>query len=97
IDQVDKEISALNEEIANVKTQIDQEKETTQAITDKLSDLNQALESNKARLMDLVAQEAQYKNIYQTTINNKESLQKRLSKVDEDQAQATNQINRARE
>ena len=96
IDLVNKETAALNEEIANVKTQIDREKETTQTITDKLAGLNQALESNKAQLMDLVAQEAQYKNIYQTTVNNKESLQKRLSKVDADQAQATDQITRAR-
>ena len=96
IDLVNKETAALNEEIANVKTQIDREKETTQTITYKLAGLNQALESNKARLMDLVAQEAQYKNIYQTTVNNKESLQKRLSKVNADQAQATDQITRAR-
>ena len=96
IDQVDKETSALNEEIAKVKAQIDREKETIQTITDKLAGLNQEMESNKARLMDLVAQEAQYKNIYQTTVHNKESLQKRLSKVDEDQAQAANQITRAR-
>jgi len=96
INQVDKETSELNEEIAKVKTQIDREKEATQTITDKLSGLNQEMESNKARLMDLVAQEAQYKNIYQTTINNKESLHRRLSKVDEDQSQATNQIKRAR-
>ncbi|MEE9536396.1 MAG: chromosome segregation protein SMC [Desulfobacterales bacterium] len=97
IDQVEKETSQLNEEIATEKTQLDREREATQTITEKLSGLNQEMESNKARLMDLVAQEAQYKNIYQTTINNKESLQKRLSKVDEDRAQATKQITRARE
>ena len=96
IEQVEKETSELNNETAKVKARIGREKETTQTITDKLSGLNQEMESNKSRLMDLVAQEAQYKNIYQTTINNKENLQKRLSKVDEDQAQATNQITRAR-
>jgi chromosome segregation protein len=96
IDQVDKETSQLNAEIANVKAQIDREKEATQTIADKISGLNQEMESNKARLMDLVTQEAQYKNIYQTTINNKESLQKRLSKVDQDRAQATNHIERTR-
>ncbi len=96
IDQVDKETAALNAEIAEVKTRIDRKKEATQTITDKLSGLNQEMDSNKARLLDLVAQEAQYKNIYQTTINNKESLQKRLSKVDEDQVKATDQIDRTR-
>jgi chromosome segregation protein len=46
--------------------------------------------------MDLIAREAQHKNIYQTTINNKESLQKRLTKVDKDLDQAQKEINRTR-
>ncbi|MCK4984637.1 MAG: hypothetical protein KAS40_03910, partial [Desulfobacterales bacterium] len=96
IDQVKNEAAALNEEIATVKTRIHQERASTETITEKLATLNKDLESNKARLMDLITREAQYKNIYQTTINNKESLQKRLTKVDEDLDQAQKEINRAR-
>ena len=96
IDQVEKETSQLNEEIGTLKTQLNQERESTETVAEKLSALNQDIESNKARLMDLVAREAQYKNIYQTTINNKESLQKRLTKIDDDQAQAKKQIAQAR-
>jgi chromosome segregation protein len=96
IDQVKNEAAALNEEIATVKTRIHQERASTETITEKLATLNNDLESNKARLMDLIAREAQHKNIYQTTINNKESLQKRLTKVDEDLDQAQKEINRTR-
>ena len=96
IDQVKNEASALEEEIATVKTRINQEKTSTETINEKLAALNQELESKKARLMDLIAREAQYKNIYQTNINNKENLQKRLERVDEDLDQAQNEINRAR-
>jgi chromosome segregation protein len=96
IDQVKNEAAALNEEIATVKTRIHQERASTETITEKLAALNNDLESNKARLMDLIAREAQHKNIYQTTINNKESLQKRLTKVDEDLDQAQKEINRTR-
>jgi chromosome segregation protein len=71
IDQVKNEASAINEEITTVRTRIDQEKASTETITAKLAELDNDLESNKAGLMDLIAREAQYKNIYQTTINNK--------------------------
>ncbi len=93
IEQVKEETAQMNAVIATTKDQLNQQKAQKQTIAEKLSALNQELESNKARLMDLVTREAQYKNIYQTTINNKESLQKRLTKVDEDQAQAEKQIN----
>ncbi len=97
IDQVKNEASAINEEITTVRTRIDEEKASSETITEKLATLNNDLESNKAGLMDLIAREAQYKNIYQTTINNKESLQKRLTKVDDDLDRAQKEINRTRE
>ena len=96
IDQVKNEASAINEEITTVRTRIDEEKASSETISEKLATLNNDLESNKSGLMDLIAREAQYKNIYQTTINNKESLQKRLTKVDENLDQAQKEINRTR-
>jgi chromosome segregation protein len=92
IEQVRKQIAQMNAIIVTTTDKLNQEKAHKETIAEKSSALNQDLESHKARLMDLVTQEAQYKNIYQTTINNKESLQRRLTKVDEDQAQAKNQI-----
>jgi chromosome segregation protein len=97
IDQLKSETSAINEEITTVRTQIDEEKASGETITAKLATLNKDLESNKAGLMDLITREAQYKNIYQTAINNKESLQKRLTKVDENLDQAQKEMRRARE
>ncbi|MGD8470359.1 MAG: chromosome segregation protein SMC [Desulfobacteraceae bacterium] len=96
IDQVKNEAAAINEEISTVKTRIQQERASSETINNNLATLSTDLDSNKARLMDLIAREAQYKNIYQTTINNKESLQKRLTKVDEDLDQAQKEIKRAR-
>ncbi|MEJ2727553.1 MAG: chromosome segregation protein SMC [Deltaproteobacteria bacterium] len=96
IEQVKNEASAINEEIATVKTRIQQERASSETIAEKLATLNRDLDSNKSRLMDLIAREAQYKNIYQTTINNKESLQKRLTKVDEDLDHAQKENKRAR-
>ena len=83
IEQVKEETAQMNAVIVTTKDQLNQQKVHKQTIAEKLSALNQEMESNKARLMDLVTQEAQYKNIYQTTINNKESLQRRLTKVDD--------------
>ena len=96
IEQVKRETAEVNEEIAAEKTQISQQKAFSESIAEKLAALNQDEESNKSRLMDLIAREAQFKNIYQTTINNKESLQKRLARVDENEAQAEKQISGAR-
>jgi chromosome segregation protein len=95
IEQAKQETDRMQANIVTSRTQLDQEKAHKNTIAEKLTALNQELESDKARLMDLVTQEAQYKNIYQTTVSNKESLQKRLAKIDEDQAQARKQIARA--
>ncbi|MGD9087245.1 MAG: chromosome segregation protein SMC [Desulfobacterales bacterium] len=96
IEQVKTEMADMNAEIAAKKSRINAEKEASEGITEKLAALNQDQESNKSRLMDLIAREAQYKNIYQTTINNKESLQKRLTGVGEEENQARKQIDGAR-
>jgi len=95
IDQLKNEASGINRERASVRARIDQEKASRDAIAEKLAMLNSDLEANKTGLMDLIAREAQYKNIYQTTMNNKESLQKRLARVEEDLSRAQNEISRA--
>ena len=42
--------------------------------------------------MDLVAQEARYKNIYQTASNTKDNLKRRMKRADEEAALAQNQV-----
>jgi chromosome segregation protein len=72
----------IDSQIETVTLNLDKEKSASQKTKDKLSALNQKLESRKANLMDLVAQEAQYKNIYHNITANKESLQRRLKATD---------------
>ncbi len=92
IEQVKRETAEVKAKISAKEQQINAEKTASETIAEKLAELNQDENISKSRLMDLIAREAQYKNIYQTTVNNKESLQKRLSRVDEDQDQAQRKI-----
>ncbi|MBW2603865.1 MAG: chromosome segregation protein SMC [Deltaproteobacteria bacterium] len=75
----------IQSEITSVRSTLDKELSASQSIKNELSSLNQELETCKANLMDLVAREAQYKNIYQNATNSKESLKRRLKRIDEEE------------
>jgi chromosome segregation protein len=75
----------IQTEIKSVKSTLEREQSASQNIKDELFSLNQELESWKANLMDLVAREAQYKNIYQNAANSKESLKRRLKTIGEEE------------
>ena len=83
--QVENQIAELNEEIKNLRSILDQEAFAAQASQDRLSQLNQEIENYKTSLMDLVAREARYKNIYQTSSTNKENLKRQLNQIDKDE------------
>lgn len=96
---IEKEISEcenrniiLKAQAEEVTTNFDREQSASQGIKDQLVELNQNLENEKATLMNRVAQEARYKNIYQNTANNKESLKRRLKRIDEEQAMASKNV-----
>ncbi|MDY6789843.1 MAG: chromosome segregation protein SMC [Thermodesulfobacteriota bacterium] len=55
-------------------------------IKEKLSVLNGELESCNTELVDKVAQEARYKNIYQNASSNKANLKRRLKRAKEEEA-----------
>jgi chromosome segregation protein len=57
-----------------------------------LAGLERDLEENKANLMELVAQEARHKNVYQNTVSNKDSLVRRLKRIDEEVAMAARKV-----
>ncbi|MCK5196026.1 MAG: hypothetical protein KAQ71_19590, partial [Desulfobulbaceae bacterium] len=59
--------------------------------------LNQELETGKTDLMDLVAREAQYKNIYQNATSNKESLKKRLKIINKEESVTNHRVAELRE
>jgi chromosome segregation protein len=75
----------IQSEIKSVKSTLEKEQSASQNIKDELFTLNQGLETCKANLMDLVAREAQYKNICQNAANSKESLKRRLKTIDEEE------------
>ncbi len=82
------EIEHLNQEIENEKRLLEKEHQVVRSVNDKLVYLNKQLEENKKQLMRLVAEEARYKNIYQNASNNKESLKRRLRRIDEEDVMA---------
>jgi chromosome segregation protein len=92
ISQAEHENRRLNSEIENVKQHLQQKRQNSEQISQNLTDLNKALESAKAHLMELTTREVQYKNIYQNAAGNKESLQRRLKRADEEELLAQNQI-----
>ena len=81
IAQFEKDNILIATEINALRENLEKERSAAHQVGEQLSHLNQELESHKARLMDLVAQEAQYKNIYQNASNNKENLQRRLKRA----------------
>jgi len=92
ISQAEHENRQLNSEIENVKQHLQQKRQDSEQISQSLAGLNQALESARAHLMELTTREVQYKNIYQNAASNKESLQRRLKRADEEELLAQNQI-----
>jgi chromosome segregation protein len=82
--QVEEQNVSLNSKAANVKLKLESERNASQGAKDRLGTLNQELDAYKAQLLDLVAQEARYNNIYQNAANNKESLNRRLNRIEEE-------------
>jgi chromosome segregation protein len=97
VDQVESQNINIQGNIETVRSIIDRERSASQNIKDRVFVLNQELETCKADLMDLVAREAQYKNIYQNATNNKESLKRRIKIKDEEEALTHQKVEKLRE
>ena len=94
VTQVETQNQQLQEEIGRLKSAVEQEKTGAQGLQDQLSRLNQQAEAHKNNLMHLVAEEARYKNTYQTASNNKENLKRRLKRIDEEVALAAQKVSK---
>ena len=92
ISQVGNQNAVTKEEINEVTSLLERERLASQNISNRLSVLNQELETWKTNLIDLVAEEARYKNIHQTATNNKDNLKKRLKSAKEEEALAEKQV-----
>ena len=90
--EVQDEINNLVSKIENEKTILDNENSSFEKIRDSLASMNQDLEKEKKRLMNLVADEARYKNTYQNASDNKEGLNRRLKRMDEEEMQASQKV-----
>jgi chromosome segregation protein len=94
--QVETRTIDIHDNIERVRATIHRERSAAQNIKDQLSVLNQELDTCKAELMDLVAREAQYKNICQNASRNKESLKRRLKIIDEEEASTRQNVEKLR-
>ena len=92
INQVERDNRQLKSEIEVIRQKLQQRRQNSEEIARKLDTLNQELESGKAHLMELTTREVQYKNIYQNAASNKDSLQRRLKRTNEEEILARKQI-----
>ena len=97
IDVVEKEYVSLSAEKKVATAQIDAKQTEYQHIRDRLIQLNQQLEASKSGLMEMVAEEARYKNTYQNASNNKENLGRRRNRIDQDIETAEQHVQEAKQ
>jgi len=104
IEGIDTEIAQAQAQLADVDTQIAAargdlaaRRQVHEEKSRRLDQLRQTQDKAKAELMELVAQEARTKNIFQTTTTNKESLARRLKRADEEEALAAKKITALRQ
>ncbi|MBW2218097.1 MAG: chromosome segregation protein SMC [Deltaproteobacteria bacterium] len=92
IDQSEKEIESFKKDIKNYTEVLEKENQASGDLREQLNQLNLKIEEEKSRLTELIAEEARYRNIYQNASNNKESLKRRLKRVDEEEAIAGQKV-----
>ncbi len=90
--EAEAEIETVKAERDAAAAQLKKEKVQTDEMRAQLKALNREMEAEKNRLTELAGQEARYKNIQQSALNSKESLQRRLKRADEDQAVAQKKL-----
>ena len=94
ISQVESDNIEIQRKVDAVKARIEGERQASAEIREKLDTLNKTLETGKSDLMQLVAEEARYQNIFQNATQNKESLKRRLKRIDEEAYTAEKQVSR---
>jgi len=92
IQQIQQQNEDLQEEIKTAVSALDLKRSAAQEVAGRLESLNRQQETGKAELMDLVAQEARLKNIFQNASNSKDSVKRRLKRTNEEEMLAEKQI-----
>jgi chromosome segregation protein len=97
IDETREQRDAVERQLRSVRETLQREKEVARESSVRHAEAAGQLDQDKNRLMELVAQEARYTNIHQNAQNNKESLQRRLRRIDEEALQAAAAVAREEE
>jgi chromosome segregation protein len=95
IKEVDTQNTTLRTEIERIKSTIEDHRNSTRALKEQLTELTKQIEERKSALMNLVAEEARLKNIFQNASNNKETLLRRLRRIDEEVLLAAKKVKSA--
>ena len=90
--RVSEEKDQLTEELADIQKRIRDEEKTSQNMRDTLDKLNNRLETSKGSLMDLLAQEARFKNAQKNATQNKASLDERFQRARSEEIQAKRRV-----
>jgi len=90
--RVNDEKERLAEESDDIKKRIQEEESLSQEMRDELDKLNSRIETSKAGLMDLLAQEARFKNAQKNAEQNKASLDERFQKARAEEIQAKRRV-----
>ncbi len=88
IGQEERAAAAAEAEIEGVQAAVGRAQADAEGTKQQLAELNRELETAKAALMKGVAEEARAKNVCQNAANNRESLQRRLKRLDEEELAA---------
>jgi len=84
---IDERTIVLERDIERTKKTVKQEEPAEHALKDRLAELNQTLETQKAELMDLSTRKAAYQNSLQNTSQNKATLARRLENIQKENSQ----------
>ena len=95
VSEVEDQNQKLQGDIDGLQSQIEIQRDGAQNLQGQINQLSQAMEANKSNLMRLVAEEARFKNMHQTASNNKESLKRRLVRIDEEVILARRKVTEA--
>jgi chromosome segregation protein len=86
IQQVQSSLEAKRQKAQALQAAMEAERQASETLRRQQAETTTALEQAHGRLMELVAQEARHRNIQQTVTGNRENLQRRLRRLDEETA-----------
>lgn len=88
IREADSERCRWEKEITGVKQTLDEVQQSCKSVKTRKEAADAELDSAKSEMMDLLAREARFRNVQQNVSANKENLQRRRKRVDEEVAAA---------